>query len=50
MKVIIVSAFNEEEDKMAAFEAGANAYVSKPVHVPTLFSILYSYLKTMKND
>ena len=37
LKVIIVTAFNEVEDKNLAFEVGASAYLSKPVHVPTLY-------------
>ena len=45
LKVIIVTAFNEVEDKKQAFEVGACAYLSKPVNVPILYKTLVEVLR-----
>lgn len=50
LPIIVVSARGSEQDKLLAFEAGANDYITKPFGVPELAARLQVALRTHSLD
>lgn len=48
--VIVLSARGDEMDKVAALDAGANDYLTKPFSLPELFARIRAVLRTTKTD
>jgi two-component system chemotaxis sensor kinase CheA len=46
MPIIAVTAKAMKEDEDKCMEAGASSYISKPIHLPNLITVMMSHLKS----
>jgi two-component system chemotaxis sensor kinase CheA len=46
LPIIAVTAKAMKEDEIKCLEAGASNYISKPIHVPSLISVMMTHLKS----